>query len=165
MDTTNQTAVVAFFALLSALAVIAGPIITTIILGRQRAAETAHKEEREDAVAKQVRQVAVTAARDQKATAAALADIQQTGRDTHALVNSDMTAALTGQLAMARLLVLASEKGTPDAHDREIIAEAKSRIAELEKTLRDRRATQAAIDARTIEVGAALPAATSSAGP
>jgi hypothetical protein len=149
----NQTVIIAFFGLITALAVVVGPIITTSILGRQKAAEIAHREEREDKVARRVEKVATDAAAANKATTSTLKQI-------HTLVNSDMTAARTAELMTTRLLIVAlrRQSGGDDEETTAAIVAAQNRVIELEQILADRLVAQRKVEAdAAAELAAAIP--------
>jgi hypothetical protein len=144
----NQTVVIAFFALLSALAVIVGPIITAHLVGRQKAAEIRHREEREDAVADRVAQVAAAADLNAKAVTTTLGQI-------HTLVNSDMTAARTAEMTAMRLLVASLRRNPDDDETRKAIEDGVARIKELQQILADRLVAQQAADAQALAIATA----------
>jgi hypothetical protein len=158
--TSDNQILLAVFALITAVAVVVGPIITVVILGRQRrddailaaelkAQEQRHTEEREDRVAAAVARVAVTASRNQKRTDKKLDNI-------HELVNSNLTASMQSDHDSAVLLLAALRENVADKEEAgrhpspktlEAITLAEGKVGELEHQLTERATAQAVVDA------------------
>jgi hypothetical protein len=162
----------AFTTGLVSLAVTVGAVVIsttglTYLTNRTRRAEKVEDWARQDAVAAQAAEAARLLLEQQRATTAAAERVARVTAETsadaaeqlkaiHTLVNSDMTAARSGELAQNRLLLVALKKvieldraagRPPTKDDREAVTGVELRIAELEAVLADRLAAQRKVEA------------------
>lgn len=135
-----------------------------VLAAKLRSQEKAEDYKRQDEVADRVAQVAERAAEAAHEMTKKLDEGLEQGKRIHTLVNSDMTAARTGERdAMALLLIslksqlaLNTKNGVlPLKELQEQIEYAEGRIVELNQVLADRLAAQNRVDAETTAAAAA----------
>lgn len=144
--------------LLAFAGVILSPILVAWLTGKQRHQEKLQDWERQDQVATKVSEAAEKLAESNKIMTASA---ESTGRKLdviHTLVNSNMTAALQGELnatlrelaMMQEVLALKSKSGlTPTPEALAAIQSAEKAIAELTTTLAERLSQAKLVEAQT----------------
>lgn len=128
---------------------VVAPLLVARQLNKARRVDKQQDWDREDKVAEKVAAVAARAAEAQRSTDAKLTALKDVADITHALVNSNYTAALENELAgLNRELVLLSV-APASAETTRATETAKTRIANLEKVLAERAEQQRQAEAAT----------------
>jgi hypothetical protein len=140
-------------ALISAFSITMAPLLLSNLNNRQRRAEKIEDYTRQDQVAAKAAEAAHLLLAENRRVAASAAQTHAQLSQIHVLVNSNMTAAMQGQLvALKGQLVLMerlAERTVSSVDELAAIAAVEAQIAELEANLRDRlQATDVAQDER-----------------
>lgn len=167
----NGSTQVALFALISGLAVVLGPIFLSWLQGRQRRAEKKDESElrqqekkqdyaRQDEVAAAVAKVAAAAEAKADEDKRVQAEVDEQLKIIHGLVNNQLTNAIVNEydatvrslVVMLELAEIKTKSGlaiTPDYQ--KAIDAAKTKIAQLERTITERKVQQDMIDKNMAE--------------